>query len=172
MRRPYCKERIRNDAVRCKHCHSSIGTGNSENSNTEDLRYLQNGFSKINQECDAIEGNVKAVTGFVFVKHQYSEDELGESVERIESFVEKMRDDLDRWDAENKLPQRTRLVFDQKAQAVYERLERINRLIQEREPTLWEKICAVFQRIFEKLLPMFSVRFVSGVKSKKMIAGF
>jgi hypothetical protein len=83
-----------------------------------------------------------------------------------------MRDDLDRWDAENKLSQRTRLVFDQKAQAVYERLERINRLIQEREPTLWEKICAVFQRIFEKLLPMFSVRFVSGVKSKRMITGF
>jgi hypothetical protein len=172
MRCPYCKERIKKDAVRCKHCHSSIGAVNNENGNTDDLRYLQNGFSKINQECDAIEDNIKATTGFVFVKHQYSEDELGESVERIESFVEKMQDDLDEWDAGNRLPQRTRLVFNQKAQAVYERLERIKLLIQEREPTLWEKICAVFRRIFEKLLPMFSVRLVSGVKGKKMIAGF
>jgi hypothetical protein len=172
MRCPYCKERIKKDAVRCKHCHASIGTVNNENGNADDLRYLQNGFSKINQECDAIEENIRATTGFVFVKHQYSEEELWESSERIESFIEKMKDDLDQWDAENRLSQRTRLVFNQKAQAVYERLEKIRLLIQEREPTLWEKICSVFRRIFDKLLPMLSFRLVSGSKKTKLLAGF
>jgi hypothetical protein len=44
-------------------------------------------------------------------------------------------------------------------------------MIEQREPTLWEKVCSVFKRIVEKLLPLLSFRLVSGVKSKKLIAG-
>jgi hypothetical protein len=168
MKCPYCKERIKNKAVRCKHCHASIG-GETEN---DGIQYLQNGFTKIDTECDTIEDRINARTGVVFVRHQYTADELWQMCGRIESFAGKIKDDIDQWDASGQLSQRIRLVYNQKAEAVHERLGMIAAAIEQREPTLWEKVCSVFKRIVEKLLPMLSVRLVSGTKDKKLIAGF
>jgi hypothetical protein len=167
MRCPYCKERIKNQAVRCKHCHSSIGAGNNHD---DGIRYLQNGFAKINDECDAIEDRINTRTGFIFIHHQYSEEELWTATGRIESFAEKIRDDLEQWESFGQLSPRIRLIYNQKVEAVHERLETLHAMIQMREPTWWEKVCAVFRRIAEKLLPLLSFRLIQGVKSQKQIA--
>jgi hypothetical protein len=172
MKCPYCKEWIRKGAVLCKHCHSAIdGNGNAVSSgNEEGIKYLQNGFNKIYAECDTIENRIKERTGFVFIKHQYSSDELIEATIRIDSFIEKMKSDIEEWEAANKLAQQVRQVFNKKAGEAYQRLESLHRMIESREPTWWEVVCDVFQRILEKLFSFFSVKLIAGKPRQKSIA--
>jgi hypothetical protein len=167
LRCPYCKERIKKGAVRCKHCHSSISNGNTDD---DGITYLQNGFVKINKECDAIEGKVNVQTGFIFTRYQYPAEELWRAVGRIESFAEKIRDDVERWSSADQLSQRIRFIYNREAEAVHERLEELHAMMEQREPTLWEKICSVFRRIAEQLLPLLSFRLVSKVNDPKRIA--
>jgi hypothetical protein len=169
---PYCYERIRKKAVFCKHCHSKIdGNGNpSSAANDEDYRYLQNGFRKINNECDMIEEKIKARTGLIFIKHQYESDELCEALAKIDSFVEKMKNDLEEWESLNKLSLQTKQLFNKKASQVYHRLEMLQMEIENREPTWWEKVCMVFKRIFEKLFPFISFKIIAGRKNPMSIA--
>jgi len=171
VRCPYCKERIRKGAIRCKHCHSSIGT-NATGSDVNDggVSYLRSAFTKINTECDAIDKRINARTGFVFTKHQYSDDELFEAAGRIESFVEKINDDLERWEAARKLSNDVKAAFSRKAGELYQRLEMMHTKIQLRSPTWWERICTVFKRIISKLLPLLSFKLVAGRKQPEEIA--
>ena len=171
VRCPYCKERIRNGAIRCKHCHSSIGV-NADSSDVNDgnAGYLRNAFAKINTECDAIEKRINARTGFVFTKHQYSDDELLEAACRIESFVEKINDDFERWEAARKLSDDVKLAFNRKAGELYQRLEMMHKQIQLRNPTWWEKVCTVFKRIISFLLPFVSFKLVTEKKQPEEIA--
>lgn len=171
IRCPFCKERVKKGAIRCKHCHSGIANGNNaSNSNDEGIKYLQNGFKKINSECDAIEDRIRARTGFIFIKHQYSSDELYEAASRIESFVEKMSDDIEMWDSANQLNQQVKLQFSRKAQEIYRRLESLQFSIENREPTWWEKVSTVFKRILSKILPFLSFKLVTGRKPPREIA--
>jgi len=171
VRCPYCKERIRKGTIRCKHCHSSIGT-NSIGSDVNDggVGYLRSAFAKINTECDAIEKRINARTGLVFTKHQYSDDELLDAAGRIESFVEKIDDDLERWEASHKLSDDVRLTYNRKASELYQRLEMMRTKIQQRNPTFWGKICTVFKRIISILLPFLSFKLVTGRKEPEEIA--
>ena len=168
---PYCKERIKRGAILCKHCRSSLGgNGNaSARANDGGLRYLQNGFRKINDECDDIEGRIQLRTGFIFVKHQYSSDDLLEATGRIESFIEKMRDDLEEWETANKMTDQIKSLFNRKAEEVYQRLEHLHSEIERREPTWWEKVRSAFKRIIEKLFSFFSFKLVAGKKNPKTI---
>jgi hypothetical protein len=134
------------------------------------MRYLKNGFAKIDKECDAMEGKINARIGIVFVRHQYSEDELRRAAGRIESIAEKIRDDIERWEAANQLSERIELLYNQMADAAHERLEELCGMIERRAPTVWEKVCSVFIRIVEKLLPMISFRLIPGFKKTKPIA--
>jgi hypothetical protein len=171
FRCPYCKERIKRGAVRCKHCHSSIGHGGAgADGNDENIKYLQNGFNKINAECDAIEGRIGARTGLVFTRHQYSGDELMDAAVRIESYIEKMNDDLEMWETADKLNQQAKLHFNRKAGEIYERLESLHFAIERRDPTWWEKVCEVFTRILSKILPFLSLRLIAGSKAPEEIA--
>jgi hypothetical protein len=168
---PYCGERIKKKAVLCKHCHSTINrNGKTEDHNEECIAYLKNGFGKINAECSIIEEKIKLRTGFIFVKHQYSSDELLEATCRIESFVGKMRDDLEEWEALNKLTQQVKQHFNRKAEEVYQRLESIQLEIEHREPTWWENVKIIFQRIILKLLPFLSFKLIAGKKSTEQDA--
>jgi hypothetical protein len=169
MRCPYCKERVKKGALRCKHCHAGIG---GTEAGGDGVGYLQNGFDKINSECDAIEDKINVRTGIIFIRHQYTADELWQMCGRIESFAEKIRDDIEQWDAAGQLPQHIKLIYNHKAEDVHERLEMIAATIEQREPTLWEKVCSFFKRITAKLLPLFNFKLVSGTKDKKFIAGF
>jgi leucyl-tRNA synthetase len=170
MRCPYCKERIKTGAVRCKHCHSGIAADGKQTVTDDGIRYLQNGFGKINAECDAIEERIDTRTGFIFNKHQYSEDDLFEAAMKVHSFIEKMRDDLEEWEALNRLSQPVKAAFNKKAVEVQERLEVIQMKIEQREPTWWEKVCNVFKQILAKLLPFLSFKLVAGHKQPKMLA--
>ena len=168
---PYCKERIKKGAVRCKHCHSSIGANtDGSDANGGNAVYLRSAFAKINTECEAIEKRINARTGLVFTKHQYSDDELLEATGKIESFVEKINDDFERWEAAKKLSDDVKLAFNRKAGELYQRLEMMHTMIQLRNPTWWEKVCTVFKRIISKLLPFLSFKLVTGRKQPEEIA--
>ena len=169
---PYCKEKIKKAAVLCKHCHSSIGPNGNTASQANDggIKYIQNGFTKINAECDAIEDKIQIRTGFVFVKHQYSSEELYEAMKRIESFVEKMRDDLEEWEAVKKLPDQAKIIFNNKAEEIYRRLESLHFEIERREPTWWEKVQNVFRRIMNAIFSFLNIKMIVGRKTPKSIA--
>jgi hypothetical protein len=170
VRCPYCKERIRKGAIRCKHCHSSIGT-NADGSDVNDgnAGYLRSAFAKINTECEAIEKRITARTGLVFTKHQYTDAELYEATSKIESFVEKITDDIERWKLARKLSEDVRLAFSVKAGELYQRLEMMHTKIQLRNQTWWEKVCVVFKRIISNLLPFLSFRLIAGRKETEEI---
>jgi hypothetical protein len=161
---PYCKELIKNKAVLCKHCHSNlIGNGNNVfYEKDEGFKYLQNGFAKIHCECDAIEEKIKLLTGFVFIKHQYSSDELCYAIGRIESFVDKMKDDLDDLESEKNSNRQVRFLFNNRAEEVCNRLESLHILIQQREPTWWEKVKSIIKLIIDKLLSLFPLEMMAG----------
>jgi hypothetical protein len=172
VRCPYCKERIRKGAVRCKHCYSSIsGTDNNFSAGNEDgVRYLQNGFGKISAECNSIEERINERTGLIFTKHQYSSDRLIDAMEKIESYVEKMQSDLEGWESSGKLAQQTKQLFNRKAGEVYQRLESLHVLIEQRVPTWWETVCTTFKRILAKLLPFLSFKLIAGKKPPQKLA--
>ena len=164
---PYCKERIRKDAVRCKHCHSIIGTAIPVNDDS--YKYLQNGFAKINSECESIKVKIQMCTGLIFVTHRYSIEELLEAINKIESFIDKMRADLGEWESVGKLSLQVKLIFNNKAGEVYKKLESLQLEITRREPTWWEKVQIVFRRIIEKLFTFFSYKLVTGKDKQKAI---
>jgi ATP-dependent Lon protease len=169
---PHCGGLVSKKAVLCKHCQSTL-SGKSKKADRfseECIAYLKNGFSKIEAECDVIEDRIKARTGFIFIRHQYSCEDLLEATKRIESFIGKMRDDLDEWESRNKLTEQVKFHFNRNAQEVYRRLEFIETEIERREPTWWEKVRTVIQRIFEKLFSIFSFKLIAGKKMPKEIA--
>ena len=160
---PYCKELIREGAIRCKHCHANLeGNGDvpTQQSN-ERIQYLKNGFKKIDSECETIEEKMKLRTGFVFVKHLYSSDELFYAISRIEAFVEEMKDELDELEAETNASQRISFLFSKKAEETYHRLESLHLLIEQREPTWWEKVKGIVKRIIDKLLSIFPLEMIA-----------
>jgi hypothetical protein len=169
---PHCREKVKKGATYCKHCHSSIGGSGKMATprNDEEIRYLQNGFSKIHSECDAIEERINLRSGLIFTKHQYSSQELIEATERIDSFVGKMKDDLEEWDSANKLTQDTKVLFNKKANEVYQRIETIQKMIEEREPTWWEKVRFVIQSILMKLFPFLTFKMIVGKTAPRRIA--
>jgi hypothetical protein len=169
VRCPYCKERVKKGAVRCRHCQSSIGNGIG-GGNDESVKYLQNGFNKVTAECDEIEEKINVRTGLVFTRHQYSDNELMEAAGRIESYVEKMSDDLGMWESAGKLNQQAKLYFNKRAEEIYRRLEALHFAVERRNPTWWEKVCDVFKRILEKILPFLSFKLIAGKNTPKEIA--
>ena len=171
---PYCKEKVKKDAIRCRHCQAKLaGNGNAaaqHNIDEEGIRHLKNGFEKIHSECEAIEEKMKLKTGFVFIKHQYSSDELFYAISRIESFVDNLRDDLDEMESANNFSRQVRILFNKKAEEVSDRLESLQLLIEQREPTWWEKVSSLLKRIVEKILSIFPLEMFAGNVMVKMTA--
>jgi hypothetical protein len=158
MRCPFCKERIKKGAKKCKHCHSIFD--DSQNAKGG-LSYLENGFAKIEEECDALEEKVNIIIGAIFKRHKYSEDDLLSSghMDKIKSFAGKISDDVNRWEEAGQFSFRLRLLYNENAQAVQSRVSIINRMIRERQPTLSEKVGEAFTRLYKtilKLLPQFA----------------
>jgi len=167
---PYCKEFIKREAVRCKHCHSNLGgNGNAPDQQKDDegIKYLQNGFAKIEAECSAIEEKLRLRTGFVFVKHLYSGEELCYALSRVESFLEKMGDELE---AADNVSQQARFLFSKNAEETYQRLGSLHLLIEQREPTWWEKARVILKRIFQKLLSLFPLEKMAGQAMEGLLA--
>jgi hypothetical protein len=171
IRCPLCKEEIRDDAIKCKHCHSFL------KDSEEGVEYLRNGFGKINDECDALEEKVNMLIGIIFVRHKYSVEALLESdhFSKIESFAGKIRTDFETWAATNKLSYRLEILYNHHIEALQARIDRITAKIKQREPTIWEKVCSAFMRLsrilVEKLLPFIPGKLLIGLKRQRFIRG-
>jgi hypothetical protein len=166
MRCPYCKERIKRKALICKHCHADLTKSPEEQRKQDDegtMRYLQNGFNKVNSELDKLEEKVEAKTGILmFTTHTYSEDDLMMHASRIESFIEKIRSDLEMWNSSRPLSDRIQFAYSEYAEESSDRLNDVSCRIQERTPTIWERVGGFFKMIASKLLPLFSFRLIAG----------
>jgi hypothetical protein len=157
MRCPFCHERIKKGAVKCKHCHSVL----DDSQDVKDgMNYLKNGFAKIEETLDGIEAKVNVITGMVFRHHKYSASDLINSadINKVKAFAGKIKDDVERWESAGQLTFRLKLLYNQKSQELQDRLAKINRMIQEREPTVWEKVGSFFRQLFSivlEVLPLF-----------------
>ena len=109
-------------------------------------------------------------TGLIFIKHQYSSYDLYEATERIDSFIGKMKGDLDEWKSVNKLSPQTEALFKRKAGEAYRRVESLQAMIEHREPTWWEKVRNVILKILSTLFPFLSFKMIDGRTAPKRIA--
>ena len=137
------------------------------------LSYLESGFEKINGELADLERKVHLVIGLVFRRHKYTVDDLMDSdqMNRIQSFAGKIKDDVKRWEAAGKLPHRLKMLYNENAESVQERLRMINHAIQERKPAIWEKVGGFFRRLYRaivELLPVICQRLIFGYKYKSV----
>jgi tetrahydromethanopterin S-methyltransferase subunit G len=137
----------------------------------EGFAYLENGFNKIDEELCELEQKIHVVTGFIFKRHKYTEQDIMDSAQmnRIKSLAGKIKDDVTRWDASGKFPYRLRILYNENAEMLQERLRMINQEIQERRPTLWERVGRFFRRLYRmvvELLPLLFQRLISGNKFK------
>ena len=164
----FCKIRNRKGSVRCQFCDYFLS---SSHEIRKTLAYLENGFGKINDELDDIEGKVNMVVGLVFKRHRYTAEGLLDSsqMNRIKSLAGKIKDDVALWDNAGKLPYRLKIFYNENAESVQNRLKMINQTIQDRDPTLWEIVGGFFRqlyRILVELLPMIFQRLLFGQKPK------
>jgi hypothetical protein len=166
---PYCHEWVKKRAVVCKHCKSKIGEAKTSSVNDDEvIRFIQNGFAKVQAECHKLEASITARKGFVFTTYAFGEDELMEAACRIDSWCEKIRSDLENWDAKGSLSDKARFAYNEQAEEAQDFLERIAEKIQERKPTWWEKVSNFFKTILSKLLPFLSLKVIAGSKKPSL----
>ena len=168
MRCLFCKIRNKKNSVKCQFCEYYF---KSSREIWEGISCLENVFEKINGEIDDLEQKVHIVIGLIFRRHKYTAEDLLDSkqMDRIKSLAGKIKDDVSRWESAGKLPYRVKMVYNENAESVQERLRMINQTIQERKPTLWEKVGGFFRRLYRavvELLPTLFQRLLSGRKQK------
>jgi hypothetical protein len=164
----FCKIRSKKNSLKCRFCDYFL---ESPPEMGKTLAYLENGFEKINEELDDIEGKVNQITGLVFRRHRYTAEDLLDSsqMNRIQSLAGKIKDDVSRWDANGKMPYRLKLFYNENAESAQSRMRMINQIIQDRRPTLWEKVGGFFRqlyRIIVELLPIMLQRLVYSQRPK------
>jgi len=137
----------------------------------EGLGYLKNAFARINNELDDLEGKVHIVIGSVFKRHKYSAEDLLDSsqMNRIKSLAGKIKDDVSLWESAGKLPHRMKIFYNDNAESVQHRMSMINRMIQDRKPTLWESVGGFFHSLYRaivELLPVICQTLLFGRRTK------
>jgi hypothetical protein len=168
MRCLFCKIRNSKNSVKCQFCDYYL---ESSHEMRKTLAYLENGFGRINDELDDIEGKVNLVVGMVFKRHRYTAEGLLDSsqMNRIKSLAGKIKDDVSLWDTAGKLPYRLKIFYNENAESVQNRLRTINQTIQDRNPTLWEIVGGFFRRLYKivvELLPSIFQRLLFGQRPK------
>jgi len=177
MKCPLCKEHIKRNSVKCRFCGTIV------DKKTEEIQYIKNGFDKIEAECSNVEKQVSKRSGFIIRWHKFSEEELLEKIEKIETFARKIKADIENW-KEMKKPilslkvfndDSVKLFYNENARRLHERLERLQEMIQFRHPTVWERIGKVFKifyfHVVERLLPLITGKMSLGFKRQNKIPG-
>jgi len=164
----FCKIRNNKNSVKCQFCDYFLA---SSHEMRKTLAYLENGFGRINDELDDIEGKVNMVVGKIFKRHRYTAECLLDSsqMSRIKSLAGKIKDDVTQWDAAGKLPYRLKVFYNENAESVQNRLRMINQTIQDRNPTLWEKVGDFFRQLYKivvELLPSIFQKLLFGQRPK------
>jgi hypothetical protein len=88
---------------------------------------------------------------------------------RIQSIAGKIKDDVSRWDSAGKLPYRLRTLYNENAESVQNRMREINLTIQERKPTLWEKVGGFFRHLYRMIvenLPVMIRHLLTGARER------
>ena len=163
MRCLFCGFKNRNKLQKCQSCKYFLNSNDMQ----EGLSYLESGFERIENELDNLEQKVHLVIGLIFKRHKYTSEDLQDSsqMDRIKSLAGKIKDDVSRWEAAGKFPYRLKMFYNENAELIQSRIRQINRSIQERKPTLWERIGGFLRKFYlaiVELLPVMFQRLLSG----------
>ena len=112
--------------------------------------YLEKAFKLLNNRIDTLYQMKDETKSFLFVKwHKYSPEELYNSNEyqSIESAIGKIADDMNNWEQNKELDFGTRNTYNVNRDLLEDRLILLNRAIENREPTMWEKIGSFFRAL-------------------------
>ena len=99
-------------------------------------------FRPVFRELKSLERKIYKKEGWFFVEHKHTIEELldSEHHHKINSYTEKIGDDIQRWFDEGKLGEVEEEMYYLKRTEVEDDLEDINLQIEEREPTWWEEV--------------------------------
>jgi len=164
----FCIFRNKKKSLKCQFCDRFLEKSKELR---DGLEYLERGFGRIFRECDFIEEKVNVIVGIIFRRHKYSAEDLLDSnhMEKIKSFCGKIKDDIDRWEAIGQLSLRVKMLYNDKAEEVRERVNEINVIVQERKPTFWERVGSFFAQLYQAVveqLPLFARGFLIFRKAK------
>lgn len=112
---------------------------------SEHATYFKSAFEKINSKIDTLLYKKDEMKGWwIFKAHKYSQQELFESNEykTIHSLVLKIEDDIGHWG--KSLSIKDRAIYNTNRDLLEERLEYARYQIENREPTIWEKVKGFF----------------------------
>ena len=99
-------------------------------------------FRPVFRELKSLERKIDKKDGWFFIEHKYTIDELLESEhhQKINSYTDKIGDDIEKWFNQGRLNEIEEEMYYLKRSEVEDELEDINSRIEEREPTLWEEV--------------------------------
>ncbi len=141
-------------------------------------------FRPVDRELNSIKKKTHKTEGWLFVTHVYTIDELlnSEHHEKINSYTDKIGDDITRWYDQGKLSREEEGIYYSERDKVEIDLEDINDKIKSREPLWWEKVKGAMQgyiiiimdnmpdefkrRVIESLMESFSKLGLTGSLKK------
>lgn len=127
----------------------------------EKIRTIQSKFKIAYRECDYLEDKIFKKDGFFFKTHKYTINELMNSPHhsKINAVTKKIGSDISYWEMSGKLLEDEKEAYHIQREAVDDVLHQLNRNIQNREPTLWERISQIAEEFITKImnnLPLLS----------------
>lgn len=109
----------------------------------------------------------------LFKVHKFTREELDQHLSKIESFVEKIGDDVSQWETSEQLTFFEKSLYMKYRNDIQSRLQDIEAMIEDRNPTFWEDVFSLFTNYTSRImeyLPEFLVyslpRFLAGRGAK------
>jgi hypothetical protein len=136
-----CYGWINKKATRCKHCNAPVNNGNRP-PDKEFVDYINGGFSIIDQEFAAFEAKIDSMKGSMCPHHEYSEEELMYSshIRNIKSVAERIGNEIASWEAKENVSNSIRVYYENKMNALKQKLNYMFTRIKFRKKTAWDNI--------------------------------
>jgi hypothetical protein len=149
MKCPACDKWISRKAKKCPYCQSVIYEDGLDINNY--FNYINQGFYAIESECNSLDNEIEALTGSVFMQHQFSKNELLHShrIDKINAIAGKMNDDIENWVNSSKLPIQFQTIFTRRLSMIQARLNNIIYRINGRRATFWETVLQIFMVVYK-----------------------
>lgn len=96
----------------------------------------------------------------LFKVHKFTREELDQHLSKIESFVEKIGDDVSQWETSEQLTFFEKSLYMKYRNDIQSRLQDIEAMIEDRNPTFWEDVFSLFTNYTSRImeyLPEFMV---------------
>lgn len=118
------------------------------------IRNIQSKFKIVYRECDFLEDKIFKKEGIFFNKHTFTIEELmkSEHHNKINAVTNKIGSDISYWEMNGKLLLVEKEAYLDERENLDDILHQINRKIQNREPTLREKISKVAEAFVAKIM--------------------